>query len=200
MSIAEMAVNGVENVRGFGQCAVMNRFWICAWIVAAGLWLAGCNKPATATTTNASVGIDPIHGHLLAAQPRLPTVKLWLGDRELTTEVARRPVEIATGMMFRTNMTDSEGMLFVFPGTDTRSFYMRNCSVALSAAYIDPSGTILEIIKLEPFNETAVPSASASVQFVLEVPQGWFDRYNVRTGAVIRSEAGDLQRTFFQRR
>lgn len=175
----------------------MKRFLLFVCLVIITVLVGACNKPATATTTNSPVGIDPVHRHLLAAQPRLPAVQLWLGTNQLTAELARKPVEIHTGMMFRTNMLDSEGMLFVFPAPMRQSFYMRNCSVALSAAYISPDGEILEIIDLKPFDETGIPSAANNVQFVLEVPQGWFQRHNVNTGAVIRTEKGSLQQSFF---
>ena len=76
---------------------------------------------------------------------------------------------------------------------------MRNCGVALSAAYIEPDGTIAEIIDLQPGDEVGVQSKSSNIQFVLEVPQGWFTRHNVKTGAVIRTERGSLMETFIRR-
>jgi uncharacterized membrane protein (UPF0127 family) len=158
---------------------------------------SGCGeRPAPAPSRPA---IDPEHGHLLHAQPKLPTIKLWLADQELVAEVARRPVEIATGMMFRTNLLENEGMLFVFGEPGPKSFYMRNCVVPLSAAYIEPDGTIAEIVDLQPGNEQPVPSRSTNIQFVLEVRQGWFARHNVRPGAWVRTERGSLQETFFGR-
>jgi uncharacterized membrane protein (UPF0127 family) len=166
--------------------------------------LSGCGKPTTTTATgggaaNAVPLIDPVHGHLTHAQPKLPTVKVWLGSEELITEIARTGVQIATGMMYRTNMAENEAMIFLFPYPDRKSFYMRNCVVPLSAAYITPDGTIDEIVDLQPGEETPVESRSANLQFVLEVPQGWFTRHNVRTGMVIRTEIGSLQETFFRR-
>jgi len=158
------------------------------------------DSPADATQKGAfKLAVDPVHGHLLQAQPKLPTVKVWLGSEELIAEIAREPVQIATGMMFRTNLLENEAMIFVFPYPDQKSFYMRNCSVALSAAYIEPNGNIAEIVDLKPHEETPVESRSANLQFVLEVPQGWFSRHNVRTGMVIRTERGSLQDTFFRR-
>jgi hypothetical protein len=159
--------------------------------------LAACGKPAT--STNSTPEIDPVRGHLNHAQPKLPTVKLWLGSEELITEIARTPVQIATGMMFRTNMAENEGMIFVFDRPGPKSFYMRNCTVPLSAAYIQPDGVIAEIVDLQPGNEVGVESKSGNLQFVLEVPQGWFARHNITTGAVIRTEHGSLLRTFFSR-
>lgn len=107
-----------------------------------------------------------------------------------------KPVEIYTGMMWRTNMPEGEGMLFVFSAPEPRSFYMRNTYVPLSLAYIDPEGIIQEIHDLQPRNETPVPSKSENIQFVLEVPQGWFKRHNISPGAVVRSQYGELKTTF----
>src|SRR5262245_9121969 len=112
-----------------------------------------CHKPAAAppaAPAAAADDIDPVHKHLLHAQPKLPTIKVWLGDQVLETEVAARDVEIYTGMMFRTNMPENTAMLFVFATSDRRSFYMRNCFIPLSGAYISPAGEILEIIEMKP--------------------------------------------------
>lgn len=161
--------------------------------------LTGCNKTPKIEPAPPVFDIDPVHGHLLHAQPKLPTINVWLGDQVLDTEIASRPVEIATGMMFRTNMPENEAMIFVFNDAAPRSFYMRNCIVPLSAAYISPTGEILQIIDMQPHDETGIPSESNNVQFVLEVPQGWFARHHVATGAIVRTERGSLQETFFKR-
>jgi uncharacterized membrane protein (UPF0127 family) len=143
---------------------------------------------------------DPKYGHLTHAQPRLTTVKVLVGDQELKTEVARRKVEIATGMMFRTNMPEDEAMIFIFDYPSQQSFYMRNCFVPLSGAYISPEGEILEIIQMQPHDEAGIPSRSHNIQFVLEVPQGWFARHNVGVGAILRTERSTLNQTFFTNR
>lgn len=166
---------------------------------------SGCDHPGSVTNSNshtrpAQPQMDPLRGHLLHAQPKLPTLKVWVGSEELMTEIAREPVQIATGMMYRTNMPENTAMLFVFSVPGPKNFYMRNCVVPLSAAYIEPDGTIAEIVDLQPGDEVGVQSHSSNLQYVLEVPQGWFIRHNVNTGAVVRTEQGSLQETFFRRR
>jgi uncharacterized protein len=131
--------------------------------------------------------------YLSHAQPKLPTIRLWLGSEELEAEMARSLTEIATGMMFRTNMTDREGMLFLFASARPRSFYMRNCVVPLSAAYIDSAGIIDEIVDLNPGVEQAVPSRSDQIKYVLEVPQGWFARHHITAGVAITTPKGPLK-------
>jgi hypothetical protein len=169
---------------------------------------AGCGRSASAPppappASNPPPTVSAADGglvHLPHAQPRLPTVKLWLGTNELVTELALSRTQIATGMMFRESMKEEEGMLFVFARPNPVSFYMKNVKVPLSVAYIDQDGTILEIHDFQPFNETPVPSATDQVQYVLEVNRGWFQRRQVGVGAVIRTDRGTMRQTFFPRR
>ena len=130
------------------------------------------------------------------AQPKLHTVKLWLGDQELITEVARTQEQLNAGMMFRETMAENEAMIFVFPSPRRVSFYMKNTLVPLSCAYIDPEGVIQEIYDMTPKEEKPIVAKSAQVQFVLETRQGWFARHHISTGAVVRTEKGSLLSTF----
>lgn len=129
-------------------------------------------------------------------QPKLPVVKLWVGTNQVSAEIASTHYQISTGMMFRTNMAEMEGMLFVFPVPQEIAFYMRNTLIPLSCAYIDAEGNILEIYDMEPLNETPIPSTSNQIQYVLEVRQGWFERHGIRPGVVISTEHGPLGKTF----
>ena len=134
--------------------------------------------------------------YLTNAQPRLQTIKLYVGAEEVSTELALKPVEIFTGMMWRTNMPEGEAMLFVFADARPRGFYMLNCYVPLSIAYIDPEGVIVEIHDLQPHNESSVPSKASNIQFALEVPLGWFQRHNISAGTLVRTQFGEMKTTF----
>lgn len=158
----------------------------------------GCQKaqrdtPSSATSTPPQAVAPPYLPH---AQSRLQTIKLYVGKEELSTELAMKPVEIYTGMMWRTNMPENEAMLFVFPSAEPRAFYMRNTLVPLSLAYIDPEGVIQEIHDLQPREEKSVPSKSENIQFVLEVPQGWFKRHSIETGTAVQTQFGELKKAF----
>jgi uncharacterized membrane protein (UPF0127 family) len=161
-------------------------------MAAAMVLLWGCGKPAAAPTRPATPPGLPT-----AAQPKLQTMKIWLGSEELISELALTEIQQRTGMMFRTNMAENAGMLFVFGAPHRASFWMMNTVLPLSAAYIDPEGVILEIHDLQPHNTNEVVAASSRVQYVLETNQGWFKRHDVREGMVIRTERGSLQNTFF---
>jgi uncharacterized membrane protein (UPF0127 family) len=169
----------------------MDRWWIIL-ALSCGLLAAGCDKRTPAPPPSFGIPGEPTE-----AQPRLPAIPLYVGAEQLDTELALGAREHQTGMMFRTNMAENTGMLFVFTVPHRAAFWMKNTSVPLSAAYISPDGTILEIHDLHPHNTNSVEATSQQVQYVLEVNQGWFKRHNISTGAVIRTELGTFQKTFF---
>ena len=166
-------------------------------VLALFLVLSCREQPATtvnaAPATPATNSQPTAEGYLPHAQPRLKTIKVWLGAEELKAELAVREVEVMTGMMWRTNMLEDEAMLFVFAAPRQQGFYMLNCTVPLSAAYIDADGVINEIVDLHPGVKAPVMSKSDQIKYVLEVPQGWFKRHGIRTGTVINTEVGPLK-------
>ncbi len=151
--------------------------------------LFGCRPNATsAPPAGAKAPAKPIG----TPQPKLPTVKLNVGGKDMVSEIADNDRSRQMGMMFRESMGKDEGMIFVFPFPHQTSFWMRNTTVPLDAAYIDPRGVILEIHKLMPLDESSVQATSDQIQYVLETPQGWFERNGVKAGAVVATEHGPL--------
>lgn len=165
--------------------------------------LCGCREspnagPGPATSaTNAPSSIEDLLPK--RAQPKLQTIKLWVGAAELETELALNGVQQMTGMMWRTNMPENTAMLFVHPHPRQASYWMKNCYVPLSIAYLDTDGVILEIHPLQPHDTNSVFSVATNIRFALETPQGWFQRHNISTGAVVRTERRSLAETFLRR-
>ena len=164
---------------------------LLALLFAAAL-LAGCKNSQDAAAPPSNELPLPTR-----AQPKLPTVKLYLGAETLDAEQALTGREIQTGMMFRTNIQDADAMIFVFSQPYQASFWMMNCPESISAAYIDPSGVIQEIHHLEKNNTNGIVAAGDNIQFVLETSDGWFSRHNVNVGMVVRTGKGSLQETYF---
>ena len=148
------------------------------------------------STPGPAVQISQPRGH---PHPKLPVLKLWVGTNEVAAEIAATLDQIRTGMMFRTNMAEMEGMLFIFPQPQQVAFYMRNTLIPLSCAYIDPEGTIIEIYDMKPLDETSIQSKSHEIQYVLEMKQGWFERHGIKPGVAISTERGTFPQTFRRR-
>lgn len=126
----------------------------------------------------------------------LYVLKLYLGAETLDAELALSIKEISTGLMYRREMDENRGMLFVYPYVSDVAFYMKNTYIPLSVAYIDPEGVIQEIYDMEPLNEESVPSKSDNIRYILEVNQGWFAKHGIEPGTLITSEKGDLPDLF----
>lgn len=153
---------------------------------------AGCKKSESIAAPQSNGDSLPTQ-----AQPKLPTLKIYLGAETLDTELATTRQQEETGMMFRTNILETDAMLFVFPFPQRANFWMKNCPESISAAYISPDGVIQEIHHLEKEDTNTVSSATENIGYVLETKDGWFGRHNVSTGMVIRTERGSLHDTFF---
>ncbi|MEJ2204082.1 MAG: DUF192 domain-containing protein [Gemmatimonadota bacterium] len=122
---------------------------------------------------------------------RPPPDKAWvIFDADtVVAELARTPDERAEGLMYRDEVPDGTGMLFIFQDSEIRSFWMANTYVPLDIAYMDSSYRIVDIVQMEPLVTDGYPS-SAPAMFALEVPQGWFAAHGVLEGATAQVVLG----------
>jgi hypothetical protein len=84
--------------------------------------------------------------------------------------------------MYRKEMPQAEGMLFVFEQPSTQCFWMKNTLLPLSAAFVADDGRIVNIVDMQPLTLESHCSAEP-VRFVLEMNQGWFARKNIKKNA-----------------
>ena len=142
-----------------------------ALLLAAWLALAGALAPAAAQQP----------------QTDLPRVKLSAGMYQIDAQVAYTPDQRMIGLMFRKEMPQYEGMLFVFEEPSEQCFWMKNTLLPLSAAFIDDSGTVVNVEEMKP--QTLDSHCSARpVRYVLEMNQGWFAKRGIKPGAKLNGE------------
>ncbi len=110
-------------------------------------------------------------------------------DTLITTfdiEFAENAYETETGLMYRKNMKDNQGMFFIFPDEQLHSFYMKNTEFSLDIIYIDSNLKIASFQKnTEPYNEMGL-SSQVPVQYVLEIKAGLADKWLLKVGDKIR--------------
>jgi hypothetical protein len=116
-------------------------------------------------------------------QPQLdlPRVRLQAGMNQIDAQVAAGYEERMTGLMFRKEMPQHEGMLFVFEQPSVQCFWMRNTILPLTAAFVADDGTIVNLADMKPLTEESHCSTKP-VRFVLEMNQGWFARKGIKPG------------------
>jgi uncharacterized membrane protein (UPF0127 family) len=137
----------------------------------AALLLASCVFPATAQ--------EP--------QTDLPRVKLSVGMHLIDAQVAQTPGQREIGLMFREQMPQNEGMLFVFERPSEQCFWMRNTLLPLTAAFVADDGTVVTLEDMKPKTLDSHCSAKP-VRFVLEMNQGWFARKGIKPGFKLNGE------------
>ena len=116
------------------------------------------------------------------AQMDLPRVKLSAGMYQIDAQVAQTPQQQQVGLMFRKEMPQAEGMLFVFDQPSTQCFWMKNTLLPLSAAFVADDGRIVNIVDMQPLTLDSHCSEEP-VRFVLEMNQGWFAKKNMKKNA-----------------
>jgi uncharacterized protein len=114
-------------------------------------------------------------------QMQLPRVTLSVGMHQIDAQVAQTFDQRMTGLMFRKEMPQHEGMLFVFEEPTVQCFWMRNTFLPLTAAFIADDGTVVNLADMKPLALDSHCSAKP-VRFVLEMNQGWFAKKGIKPG------------------
>jgi uncharacterized protein len=121
--------------------------------------------------------------YVVAAE--LPTTTLTIGPNKLTAELATTPAQRETGLMNRFSLKTDHGMLFVFEHPQPLAFWMRNTYVALSIAFIDANGKILNIEDMQPQTDDSHWSNGEAL-YTLEMKKGWFSERGIGAGATVK--------------
>jgi hypothetical protein len=125
-----------------------------------------------------------------APQMGLARIKLSAGMHLIDAQVASSPEQRATGLMYRRDMPQTEGMLFIFEQPSEQCFWMKNTLLPLSAAFVADDGTIVNLVDMKPQTTDSHCSAQA-VRFVLEMNQGWFAKRGIKAGAKLGGKPFD---------
>jgi uncharacterized membrane protein (UPF0127 family) len=115
-------------------------------------------------------------------QMNLPRVALSAGMHRIDAQVAATPGQRTIGLMFRKDMPQHEGMLFVFEQPSVQCFWMKNTLLPLTAAFVADDGTVVNLVDMKPQTTDSHCSAKP-VRYVLEMNQGWFAKKGVKAGA-----------------
>ncbi|HMY80220.1 MAG TPA: DUF192 domain-containing protein [Candidatus Absconditabacterales bacterium] len=117
-------------------------------------------------------------------QTGLPTKELVLGSGKQTimVEVADESEEQRIGLMFRANLPDTRGMLFVFPDIKPVSFWMQNTYIGLDLLYIGSDGIIKHIHNnAKPLDLSGLPSIEP-IKYVIEVNDTFVETFDIQIG------------------
>lgn len=121
-----------------------------------------------------------------------PVVRFVDGDGQTVAtffvELALTPAEHQKGLMYRRQMKDDWGMLFIYPDEGTRSFWMENTFISLDMIFIDGKGRIVNIFEdVEPLTRTRRTSRGPA-RYVLELNAGRAGQVGLEPGQRMQLE------------
>lgn len=160
--------------------------------------LLATSVPAFAQSEGASGLEIPAATGTGASSLPISTVTTSAGERvPVEVDIADTDAERQTGLMGQNVLPENAGMLFVFEGEQTLSFWMKDTLIPLSIAYIDAEGRIVDIQDMQPLDDVPPHYVSAEpAQYALEVNQGFFEERGVVVGDTVelpvQSEEGSV--------
>ena len=149
----------------------MSRLFVAAFGFAAIAASCGADDPGTGPIDN-----DP------DTTVTSNTIPVTVGTRVVHAELATTYAERTTGLMGRTSLPDTAGMLFAFAGDQTLSFWMKDTPIDLDIAFIDASKTILNIEGMTANDQVTFHQSSGPARYALEVRRGWFASHGITVG------------------
>jgi len=101
-------------------------------------------------------------------------------------ELAHTPKSRAKGLMHRQNLSENGGMLFIWPETATRLFWMKNTPVSLDILFFDQTGRLVYLHpSATPYSLQTISSLQP-VAYVVEIKGGHARQYKIETGAYLK--------------
>ncbi len=122
------------------------------------------------------------NGTLNACPLELPTTAVSINGHPLIVELAATPQSRRCGLSNRAALDENQGMLFVYPRSDLRTFWMKDTRIPLSIAFLDDSGNIINIEIMSPNRTEKKYRSSKPALYALEVNQGWFKMHGINAG------------------
>ena len=108
-----------------------------------------------------------------------------IGGAQINVEVATTPQQRERGLMFRDDLDEKWGMLFVYDAEGPLEFWMRNTRIPLSIAFLDRGLVVRDIQDMTPMSEEMHVSKAPAI-YALEVNQGWFARHDITPGTTAK--------------
>ena len=131
---------------------------------------------------------------LVSGKAKSPAAEpvLEVKGTKLHLEIAKDDSARVLGLSKRSSLAWNNGMLFVFPSEEGRTFWMIDCSFDLDIAYLDRNGIVQDeqTMVIQP---GVVPellrryvSSTDHVMYALEVNRGWLSAHFLRVGDTLR--------------
>ena len=120
------------------------------------------------------------------SQEKFPTGELTVKTQDTSydfdIELALDDSHRQYGLMFRTNLPEMNGMLFIYEEKKRISMWMKNTFIPLDILFIDDDGKIIRIAKSQQPRSLSLIRSGGEAKAVLELYGGLTDKLNIAVG------------------
>ena len=100
----------------------------------------------------------------------------------LCVELAISQREKSKGLMYRKDLSNSDGMLFIWKNEGKRCMWMKNTYIPLDLGFFREDMTLIEVKDLFPKSLDSVCS-SEPAKYALELSKGWFSSHKIKNNS-----------------
>lgn len=104
------------------------------------------------------------------------------GRHKMLVEVARKPAELAFGLMKIKSLPGTEGMLFIMPRAQRQLFWMKDTLLPLDILFLASNGTITHIYPNAAPGSLDFIASPGIAKGVLEIEAGMASRWGLKAG------------------
>ena len=100
----------------------------------------------------------------------------------VAVEVANTDEQRERGLMFRKHLDENTGMIFIFPDSARRNFWMHNTEIPLDMIFADPSFHVVGVAANAAPNTDTLRGVEGNSKYVLEVNGGFCAKNGIKPG------------------
>ncbi len=126
---------------------------------------------------------------LISYRPETKFTSVCFSNVCITAEIADTPAKHSQGLMFREELEENEGMLFVFGSEGIYPFWMKNTHIPLDIIWIDRNSTIVHVEHAVPYTGNyLLYSSNMPAKYVIEIKAGFVENNKINLGDKVSIE------------
>lgn len=104
----------------------------------------------------------------------------------VAVEVVYKDADVRRGLMYRRELAENRGMLFLMKRREVQGFWMQNTLIPLDMIFIDDDYSVVGVVRDTVPMDKTTRSVDKPSRYVLEVNAGWAKRHKVDAGTRAR--------------
>jgi uncharacterized protein len=119
--------------------------------------------------------------------PQAIIPQVCINNTCFSIEIADTPEERQLGLMYRKQLPELSGMLFVFQQSGQYNFWMKNTLIPLDMIWIDAQNKIIDIKQATPCTADPCPTYNPQwfSSYVLELNNWISEKYGIKIGDIV---------------